>query len=362
MRAGWPDWLRADRVSTPTRDAARWIDSDVPDQLKLILTIAGLAGTALLLAPVSGCLGWALVGIAAGLGLSLFPAIGKWAQAPSTDGQGNSAENLLSRLQNAVIRLDLQGHINYANTSAKAMLGLLDGDDGDGWQLIDHQTRADLLENLLARTARQGLIRIPDGTRLVSRHGLESEVEGSCQPLRDASAQIEAYLLVLRDVTEEREWRRQQPDLWDRDPVSALPGRNFMENRLNQALQNKRSSDLPLTYLRVTLTGIQQVYEGVDETAGDALVRHLAALLRAHVRDTDLIARLDERSFGILLTHCPPEISQRITAGIRIGLGDFHFEWQGQSHAVEARIGQADVPPFEGSLDELLAVVKANSA
>jgi diguanylate cyclase (GGDEF)-like protein/PAS domain S-box-containing protein len=335
-----------------------WNDSDVLGKSRLILFIVVLGcvlgGGAWLFATASACALPAALGLTAGLVLAYLIGIGAIADAGPGD-RGGTAHAVLSALPDAVVRLDNQGHPEYLNPAAETMLGLSNGEIDGGWRLIDHATRVDQLAHLLARADKDGPTRIPDGSRLVSRNGLESEVEGSCQALRADGGRIEGYLLQLHDVTEEREWRRQQPDMWDRDIVSALPGRNFMEQRLDQALQNKRASDLPLSYLRIELSGIGEVYDKAGETAGDTLVRHLAALLRAHVRDTDLIARIDEHAFGILLTHCPPEISQRITAGVLSGLDDFSFKWQGQSHAIEYRLGRADAPPFDGSLDELLA-------
>lgn len=331
---------------------------DVHGKSRLILPIAGLCLIALWAMAARYGGGLAVVGFAAGLGTAYLIGLRR-----NRDGIAHDSpvEMTLNALPDAVIQLDGQGRPVYLNAAAETMLGLASGELDDGWRIIDHQTRSSQLEHLLAQARREGLIRLQEGARLVNRQGLEVEVVGSCQPIRGDGGEVDAYLLQLHDVTEEREWRRLQPDMWDRDPVSALPGRNFMENRLNQALQNKRASDLPLSYLRLGLTGIQQVYEQAGTTAGDTLVRHLAALLRAHVRDTDLIARLDEQSFGLLLAHCPVEISRRIADGVRTSLTDFAFEWQGQSYAIVARLGQADAPPFDGGLDDLLAAADSDA-
>lgn len=331
----------------------------MPDKSKLLLLIAGLAGAALLFVPASGCTAPVVLGVITGLVLAYLAGLVWRAARGGAGSRASNAQAMLAALPDAVIRLDGQGRLDYLNPAAEAMLGFASGEKNGGWRLIDHLTRADQLEHLMMRAGKEGLTRIPDGSRLVSRQGLESEVEGSCRRL---PGRTEAYLLHLHDVTEEREWSRRQPDLWDRDPVSALPGRHFIEQRLNQALHNKRASDLPLSYLRINLSGIREVYDSAGATAGDALVRHLAALLRAHVRDTDLIARLDEYSYGILLMLCPPEVSDRITAGVRSGLDQFRFEWQGQSHVIEYRLGRADAPPYESSLDDLLAAADSNSA
>ncbi|MFA5081191.1 MAG: diguanylate cyclase [Hydrogenophilaceae bacterium] len=264
-------------------------------------------------------------------------------------------ETTLNALPDAIIQVDATGELNYLNPAGEAMLGT---GIAAPWHFIDHETRSPLLDVLLTQANKEGLVRIPAGARLINRHGLELEVEGICQPLRDQHGRINNYLLQLRDVSEENEWRRQQPDLWDRDPVSSLPGCSFMADRLNRALQKRRAADRPMTYLDISFTGIRAVYDEIGSQAGNTLIRHLAALLRAHVRDTDLVARMDDETFAVLLTACPAEISQRIAGEIQTALDGFGFEWDNLDHKVQGRLGKVDIPPFDGSLDELLAAAR----
>jgi diguanylate cyclase (GGDEF)-like protein len=272
-----------------------------------------------------------------------------------------ACEATLNALPDAVLRLAQDGHIAYLNAAARQLLGLpadnglATGEADANWQLIDRRTRTPILPELLVRARIGGPARLPAGSRLVNGRGLEIEVDGACQTLGEAGDTAVGYVLQLRDITEEQEWRRQQPDLWDRDPVTALPGRRFMENRLDQVLINKRAADLPMSFIAIRCHGVPKVYQALGETAGDTLVRDLSALLRAHVRDTDLIARMDTHSFGLVLTFCPAEISRRIAGDVQASLAGFRFVWRGHAYPVEAVLGQVDVPPFAGCLDELLA-------
>lgn len=277
----------------------------------------------------------------------------------------STLESTLNALPDAVLRLGPDGAIRYLNTAARRLLGFapdaatpFDGPDAQ-WLLIDHPNRTPLLEDLLARARQGGLMHTPPGTRLINARGMEVEIDGTCQALLEDADGTYDYVLQLRDITEEQEWRRQQPDLWDRDAVTALPGRRFMETRLDQALTNKRAGDLPMSFVWVRCHGIPTVYRELGEAAGDTLVRDLSALLRAHVRDTDLIARMDQVGFGLLLAYCPPDISGRIAAEVGTSLAGFRFEWRGRAYPIEAVLNQVDVPPFEGCLDELLAAAGA---
>jgi len=114
-----------------------------------------------------------------------------------------------------------------------------------------------------------------------------------------------------------------------------------------------------MTYLSISLTGIRDVYDHAGSLAGDTLVRYLTAVLRAHVRDTDLLARMAEEEFAVLLTYCPAEVGRRIAERTLAGLNSFNFEWEGEKHPIEVGLGQIDAPPFEGGLDELLAAARS---
>ncbi|MFZ5485200.1 MAG: GGDEF domain-containing protein [Pseudomonadota bacterium] len=322
--------------------------------------LAGLAWAWQASGPSSGL--W-LAGI--GLIASLVALAGLWFRRQrACDRTGVTVAQALNALTDAVIQVDCTGHPTYLNPAGEAMLGLGAGaapPSGiliEAWRFVDRETRAPLLADLLARAEREGPVRIPDGARLINRYGLELEVEGLCQPLRDEQGQARHFLLHLRDITEQQEWRRQLPDLWDRDPVSGLPGARFLHQRLARALDHRRASDLPLALLYLGLDGVEAVYAREGAHAGDTLVRLVAARVRAHVRDSDLIARLDAACFVVLLSQCPAEVSERIASGIANSLRDFRFAWRGHEQAIAVCLGRVAMPPFTGEPEALIEAAR----
>lgn len=271
------------------------------------------------------------------------------------------AEGTLEALTQPVIRLDSQFRVDYLNPAAYRMLGETPDSTPETLNLIDNSNRRPLLAALLAEPNNDELIPLPADTRLITRQGVELELDGSCRVVRDMDGQLQVVILLLRDVTEEREWTRQQPDLWDRDPLTALPGRNFMTSRLTRMLERERAGDRPLSYIHIKLDGIQRVYAEAGQRAGDALVRHLTVLIRPHIRDTDLLARMDTQVFGVLLTLCPPEVTERIIRGMMETLTSGRFYWEGTTYAIPAQISHVQVPPFQGTVDELLEAAERHA-
>lgn len=265
------------------------------------------------------------------------------------------AESTLEALGEAVIRLDGQGRIEYLNPAARRLLETEGAELPETINIVDHASRQALLPTLLAEKTDHQAVALPAGARLIAPLGIEFEVAGSCLTMRYADGQLQAAVLLLRDITEEQEWIRSQPDLWDRDPLTALPGRSFMLKRLTRMLERERAGDRPISYIQVAIDGIDQVYEGAGSRAGDILVRNLTTLLRAQIRDTDLLARMDDATFGILLTLCPDEVNDRILARIRDNLATSVFSWDGKAYAIVGRTGHVCIPPFQGCVDDLFA-------
>jgi diguanylate cyclase (GGDEF)-like protein len=265
------------------------------------------------------------------------------------------SEDTLNALEQGILRMDADCRVTYLNPAASRMLGNEPGQLPVQINLIDHSTRQSLFPSMLAQARDGDLAPIPPGARLLTPQGIELEVEGSCRALQDDQGKVQIAILQLHDVTEEREWTRRQPDLWDRDPLTSLPGRNFMLHRLNRVTERVRAGERPIAYLRITLDGIQHVYQNAGVKAGDTLIRYLAELLRTYVRDTDLLARMDKHEFGALLLLCPKEVADRIAADILAALASSRFHWQNKSYEIKARLGHIQIPPFEGTVEELLA-------
>jgi diguanylate cyclase (GGDEF)-like protein len=73
--------------------------------------------------------------------------------------------------------------------------------------------------------------------------------------------------------------------------------------------------------------------------AGDQLLRRLAALLQARVRQRDTLARLGGDEFGVLMEHCGLPQARLVADDLRQTVERFRFQWEGKTFAVGASIG-----------------------
>ena len=76
-----------------------------------------------------------------------------------------------------------------------------------------------------------------------------------------------------------------------RDPLTGLPNRVLLEDRIDQALRNYQRREEAFTLIAVDLDGFKDVNDVRGHSAGDAVLRSLAKRFEAIVRSSDKIGR-----------------------------------------------------------------------
>ncbi len=107
------------------------------------------------------------------------------------------------------------------------------------------------------------------------------------------------------------------------DPLTGLPNRVYLRDRLERALatqQRQASGGFALLYLDVDR--FKLFNDNLGHLAGDEVLREVARRLLECVRVPDVAARLSGDEFAVLLEHCPQpatacQVAQRILAAMQ---------------------------------------------
>jgi diguanylate cyclase (GGDEF)-like protein len=85
------------------------------------------------------------------------------------------------------------------------------------------------------------------------------------------------------------------------DPLTELPNRRALTERLTEALEEARGAAL----LLMDIDDFKSVNDALGHQAGDALLRAIAGRLRSVVRDSDMVVRFGGDEFAVVLAPCP---------------------------------------------------------
>jgi diguanylate cyclase (GGDEF)-like protein len=139
------------------------------------------------------------------------------------------------------------------------------------------------------------------------------------------------------------------------DPLTGLANRHEFEVRLNLAL-TEAGNGVQHALLYMDLDQFKVINDTCGHEAGDELLRQLAIVLRAPIREIDTLARLGGDEFGMLLLHCPLDEARHVAERMLRNIKDFRFTWQDKSFAIGASIGLVMLAEPNQSSSEVLRV------
>ena len=128
------------------------------------------------------------------------------------------------------------------------------------------------------------------------------------------------------------------------DPLTALPNRAVVLDRLRTSLAGARHDDRQLAVLFIDLDDFKQVNDRFGHSVGDRLLQEVAGRMQTCVREADIVGRMGGDEFMLILQDISqPEQATLAAEKIRAAL-EQPFEWDGQQIRISASIGVATCP------------------
>jgi diguanylate cyclase (GGDEF)-like protein/PAS domain S-box-containing protein len=283
------------------------------------------------------------------------------------NGSHSRHQQALSSLPAAVITTDLAGLISHANPAAEELLGMASEQIvgrtlENVVSLVDETDQRLLLDPVRQSLASGAPVSLARRALLLSRpDGSERAVELSAAPIRLDDTHVAGAAVVLHDVTELRGLARQLSYQAAHDALTGLVNRREMERRLQEALEGGRRGEGPHLFCYLDLDRFKGVNDASgSHLAGDSVLRDVAKLLRAAVRDSDTVARLGGDEFGMLLMGCPLTKGRQIATDLCRDLGRHRFVWRDQIFNIGVSVGLLEISRESGTVEE--AIAAADSA
>ncbi|GAA2769137.1 putative bifunctional diguanylate cyclase/phosphodiesterase [Streptomyces indiaensis] len=245
---------------------------------------------------------------------------------------------LLSSTSDVVLVVGDDSTVRYASPSARALFGHPEVAGNALRDLIDPQDRQRVDRTLAALDGGPGRD-VHDHWRVAGRGGLV-EAEAHCRDLRTDES-VGGLVVTLRDVTEQRKVRHELSHRALHDPVTGLPNRTLLLERIGRALLRDRRESSLACVLLIDLDDFRTVNETLGHAAGDRILKAVGARLSETLRRTDTVARLSGDEFAVLMEEARQPLDAELLAEQVIQVLDRPFELpEGPVH-VSAGVGVA---------------------
>ncbi|MFB1488591.1 MULTISPECIES: EAL domain-containing protein [unclassified Thiocapsa] len=155
---------------------------------------------------------------------------------------------------------------------------------------------------------------------------------------------ITHYVGTLSDITQRKAAEEEIRELAFFDPLTRLPNRRLLLDRLNLALASSRRHGDCGALFYIDLDDFKTLNDTLGHDQGDRLLQQVALRLTERIRESDTLARLGGDEFVVMIEHLSPNPLEAAQQAETLGnglLGALRqpYDLEGQTHYSAASIG-----------------------
>lgn len=182
----------------------------------------------------------------------------------------------------------------------------------------------------------------------------------SLSTVRDQKGGPSHCVAILSDITERKATQARFEFLAHHDPLTLLPNRLLLRDRVEQSISRASRSQMSLALLFLDLDDFKHINDDFGHQTGDAVLREVGRRLLACVRNTDTVCRHGGDEFVIALTDLSdpgflPEMVRKVKHELQLPI-----RLQGGEMRVNCSIGVAVYPHDGQDHDALIAHADAS--
>ena len=272
-----------------------------------------------------------------------------------------NAERTLDSISDAVIAVDSQLDITFVNPAAENWFSLknencigsplisllqLEAIDGTGYVDLDWAS--------LCKTVRENGKHILD-VGLQRATGISPIFQLTLSSMRSSANESTGFILVLQDVSKERELRAELEHQAHHDPLTGVFNRFYFDMQLNKLASDSPAAEQQHALCYLDLDQFKIVNDTCGHPAGDRLLCELTQALLRKIRKDDVLARLGGDEFGIILCNISEIDARKVAKKIFSWFETAIFEHEDKVFPIRCSMGLVSFTSGKAELSKIMA-------
>lgn len=153
----------------------------------------------------------------------------------------------------------------------------------------------------------------------------------------------EAILKFIGHASVEARYHEEVYQLATHDALTELYNRRHFIEMLEKEIARAQRHERPLSLCIIDIDLFKQINDGYGHIAGDAVLRRVAELLRAHVRGDEIAARIGGEEFGVAMPETAADAAMHFAERFRDAVANAAFMIEGERRQITVSIGLAEL-------------------
>ncbi len=207
--------------------------------------------------------------------------------------------------------LDLQGRRRYNNPAYGKIFGDIEALKGTDSFADIHPDDRERIRQMFLNTVNTGIGHRAE-FRFVLANGEIRHMESCGGLIKSSKGEASCVVVVSHDITDRIRAEDEIRSLAFYDPLTTLPNRRLLEDRLSQALAGSKRSGAYGALLFLDLDKFKPLNDEHGHAVGDLLLIEVANRLRSCVREVDTVARIGGDEFVVIIAELDTNKSESI--------------------------------------------------
>ncbi len=254
-----------------------------------------------------------------------------------------------------IATLDTAGNSLYYNPAARKMLGV-NQQESTGDQ-VTQRWITDKIKTVGISTA------IEKGhwkgeTTILKEDGAKIPVSQMIVAHKSENGDVEFLSTIAHDITERKELEKVVYYQAHYDPLTNLPNRRFLINKLSKLIENQTKHKVAVLFM--DLDNFKEINDNLGHEIGDKLLKMTADRLKSGVNEADFVCRYGGDEFILMLENIQSNVEVEERAERIIETFQEPFQFDGISWKISGSIGISIFPDDGADLAALIQ--KADNA